>query len=61
MPVSIEKSGDLVGCHHSGTTNKQGKIGLLSQWTIEGLDEQHSKVKRKILVGGQLLLFAALK
>ena len=28
MPVYIEKGGDLVGCHHSGTTNKQGKIGL---------------------------------
>ena len=24
MPVYIEKGGDLVGCHHSGTTNKQG-------------------------------------
>ena len=39
MPVHIEESGDLVGCHHSGTdkrTNKKGKIGLLSQWTMEG-------------------------
>ena len=34
MPVHIEKSGDSVGCYHSGTnerTNEQGKIGLLSQ------------------------------
>ena len=23
MPVYIEKNGDLVGCHHSGTTNKR--------------------------------------
>ena len=30
IPVRIEKSGDLVGCHHSGT-NEKGKIGL--QWT----------------------------
>ena len=31
-------SRDLVGCHHSGTTDddEQGKIGLLSQWTMEG-------------------------
>ena len=28
----ILKTGDLVGCHHSGTTTKeQGKIELLSQ------------------------------
>ena len=46
MPVSIEKSGDLVGCHHSGTTNKKGKIGLLSQWTMDGWDEQMSKKKK---------------
>ena len=37
MPVHIEKSGDLVGCYHSGTDrrtdndNEQGKIELLSQ------------------------------
>merc|ERR1712240_396182 len=34
------RSGDLVGCHHSGTNdrpNKQkGKIELLSQWTMDG-------------------------
>ena len=39
MPVYIEKYGDLVGCYHNGTnkqTNKQGKIELLSQWTMEG-------------------------
>ena len=24
----------------AGRTNKQGKIGLLSQWTMEGTDEQ---------------------
>ena len=35
---------DLVGCHHSGTTDdEQGKIGLLSQWTMEGWDEQYCK------------------
>ena len=45
MPVYIEKSGDLVGCHHSGTTTttEKGKIGLLSQWTMDGGDEQLSK------------------
>ena len=33
----IENYGDLVGCHHSGTANnKQGKIELLSQWTMGG-------------------------
>ena len=32
--VYIEKSGDLVGT--DGQTNKQGKIGLLSHWTMEG-------------------------
>ena len=42
MPAYIEKSGDLVGCHHSGMDkrpNEQGKIELLSQcngtWTAE--------------------------
>ena len=37
------RSGDLVGCYHSGTdgrtnerTNKQRKIELLSHWTMEG-------------------------
>ena len=47
MPVHIEKGGDLVGCYHSGTdrqtnkqTNEQGKIELLSQWTMDGWDEQ---------------------
>ena len=31
------RSGDLVRCHHSGTTTEQkGKIGLLSHWTMEG-------------------------
>ena len=47
MPVYIEKSGDLVGCYHSGTdrqqTNDQGKIGLPSQWTMDGWDAQLSK------------------
>ena len=44
MPVYIEKSGDLVGCYHSGTNDEQkGKIGLLSQWTMEGWDEQIDK------------------
>ena len=34
----LRKNGDLVECHHSGTTNSnnQGKIELLSQWTIGG-------------------------
>ena len=32
----IEKSGDLVGCYHSGTDGQKGKIGLLSQWTMDG-------------------------
>ena len=40
MPVYIEKSGDLVGCHHSRTTTEKGKIELLSQWTMDGWDEQ---------------------
>ena len=35
------KNGDLVGCYHSGTTNKQTndeqiKLELVSQLTIEG-------------------------
>ena len=32
-------------CHHDGTKNEQqqGKIELLSQWTLEGLDEQKVK------------------
>ena len=37
--ASIYKSGDLVGCYHSGTagrTNKEGKIGLIRQWTMDG-------------------------
>ena len=37
----LKKNGDLVGCYHSGitnerTNNEQGKIRLLSQWTMEG-------------------------
>jgi len=39
MHVYIEKSGDLVGCYNSGTneqTTEQGKIELLSQWTMDG-------------------------
>ena len=46
MLVYIEKSGDMVGCYHSGTdrrTNKQGKKELLSHWTMEGWDEQKHK------------------
>ena len=38
MPVYIEKSGDLVGCYHSGTNNEKGKIELLSHigpWKAE--------------------------
>ena len=38
-----KKSGDLVGCHHSRTTTKKGKIGLLSQWTMDGWDEQKAQ------------------
>ena len=48
MPVYIKKSGDLVRCYRSGTagrTNEQGKIELLSQWTMDGWDEQ-----KKILI-----------
>ena len=32
------RSGDLDGCHHSGTDGRRqkGKIELLSQWTMEG-------------------------
>ena len=33
------RSGDSVGCHHSGRDkrrNEQGKIELLSQWTMDG-------------------------
>ena len=44
MPLYIEKSGVLVGCYHSGTneqTTEQGKIELLSQWTMDGWDEQY--------------------
>ena len=33
-------------CHHSGTNDKQGKIGLLSQLTIEGWDEQLADLKK---------------
>ena len=35
----LKKSGDLVRCYHSGMdkqTTEQGKIELLSQWTIDG-------------------------
>ena len=41
MLVYVEKSGDMVGCYHSGTdrqTNKQGKKELLMDyglWTAE--------------------------
>ena len=35
-----KKKWDLDGCYHSGTTDEQGKIGLLGQWTMEGWDEQ---------------------
>ena len=42
LPVYFEekKSGDLVGCYHSGTNeqtnDEQGKIELHSQWTMDG-------------------------
>ena len=46
MPVYIEKkSGDLVGT--DGQTNKQGKIELLSHWTMEGWDEQYETIMDK--------------
>ena len=50
MPVYIEKSGDLVGCYHSGTdgqTTEQGEIELLSQWTIDDWDEQYGNEWRR--------------
>ena len=50
MPVYIEKCGDLVRCHHSGT-NKQGKIELLSHWTMEGWDEQFSHWRHEVQIG----------
>ena len=43
MPKYIEKRVDLVGYYHSGMdkqTIEQGKIELLSQWTMDGWDEQ---------------------
>ena len=41
MPVYIEKVGIWSGVTIVGQqTNEQGKIGLLSQWTVEGRDEQ---------------------
>ena len=51
------RSGDLVRCYHSGTdgqTNKQkGKIELLSQWTMEGWDEQwQQSLQRKTIWNG---------
>ena len=42
MPVYTEKSGDLVGCYHSGTDN-EGRKDRATQplhWTIDGWDEQ---------------------
>ena len=40
MPVYNDKSVDLVRCYHSGTNERtndeQGKIELLSHWTMEG-------------------------
>ena len=43
LGVLGKKKWDLDKCHHSGTNEqptKQGKIELLSQWTMEGWDEQ---------------------
>ena len=50
MPVYIEKNRNLVGCYHSRminerTNDKQGKIELLSQWTMDGWDEQFPSVQ----------------
>ena len=35
-------------CYHGGTNNNnvQGKIGLLSQWILEGRDEQYGTAHR---------------
>ena len=35
-------SGDKWRCHRCGTTKRQGKIGLLSQWTVGGWVSQFS-------------------
>ena len=39
MPVNIEKSGDLVGCHHSGTDGRTNKerysYSADGPWTAE--------------------------
>ena len=50
------------GCHHSGTNertnNEQGKIELLSQWTMEGWDGQYNSVSiRAILAPNFCLCF----
>ena len=42
------KIGDLVRCHPSRTTtNEQGKIELLSQWTMEGGDEKFGWIQKR--------------
>ena len=49
------------GCHHSGTnerTTKQGKIELLSQWTMDGWDEQWIKVRYRIESWGKDFYFS---
>ena len=52
MPVYIEKSGDLVGSREGQQTNEQGKIGLLSQWTMGGWDEQKERKRYMSLKNG---------
>ena len=38
----LKKSGDLVGCHHGGTTNERTNKDRATQsiWTMDGWDEQ---------------------
>ena len=44
------KSGNSVGCYHSGTTtNEKGKRELLSQWTIDGGLRWATKHKQLVL------------
>ena len=44
------KSGNLVGCYHSGTTtNEKGRIELLSQWPMDGGLRWATKHKQLVL------------
>ena len=54
MPVYIEKGEDWVGVTIAGRqTNEKGKIGLFSQWTMDGWDEQQNHNKRFFAVDQQ--------